>query len=699
MRNRFTASSFAAGLILSSGFFVFSSAQIPADLPPPPAKPKPVPIIAQDQPPIPEPPAKPFEITVERRAQSYARLLEGQRYFWRLQNRRTKAGAGASGKLAREALIKAVELNPNLAEAYTTLAELASLTTGDVAEIVRAANFATRVDPNNFGAHRLLARVYTSQSNLGETNFNQNAAGKAVGEWREVVRLDQRNAEAWAFLSEFYGASSETDKQLEALEKWRGAAQGQEARFFQSVTGKPGLDPDVAAAETGKALLKANRIGEAIEVLSRTFVENPTRETYNALQQVIERATPAEAARAISNLQIAANANPGNSLLLELLAAVLSRTGRADEAANVLRQASERLASSDPTAAGNALEQLGALYTEAGRDADAIAAFENALKIRNIGVEPLAEEDERAFAANILPRLARVYQNTKQTAKARETIVRLGTLLGATDQTADLQMIELLRSSGDSAAALQTARVARRRFPNDATLLRAEAEILADAGKVDEGAALLRSRIINKSRQIGVPAAVRDDFFAHLTISNLYNQAGRSQDAIGAAKQALELSQSQAMSNIALVTLATAENSAGDFRAAESSLREVLKQEPNNATALNNLGYFLAERGERLPEAVELIKRAIEIMPSNASFLDSLGWAYFKGGQLAEAEKLLTEAARRNPNSADIHEHLGDLYNRQGKSQQAAATWRKALNLAKEPNEIARIKGKLNLKK
>lgn len=311
----------------------------------------------------------------------------------------------------------------------------------------------------------------------------------------------------------------------------------------------------------------------------------------------------------------------------------------------------------------------------------------------------LVEEAEREFAANVLPRLVAVYRNTGQPAKARAAVQRLGVLLGTTDPSADLQLIELQRFSGDQAQALQSVRAARRRFPEDANLLRLEAEVLAESGKVDEGVALLRAKIINKTKEIGVPSALRNDFVAHLVISNIYTQNSRAKDAVIAAKQALDLAQDAQMTNIALLTLATAENAGGDLKSAETTLREVLKQEPNNATALNNLGYFLAERGERLPEAVALIKRAIEIMPANPSFLDSLGWAYFKSGQLAEAEKLLTEAARRSPNSPDIQDHLGDLYNRQGKSQQAVATWRKALNLTKDAADIARLKNKIGAAK
>jgi Flp pilus assembly protein TadD len=91
-----------------------------------------------------------------------------------------------------------------------------------------------------------------------------------------------------------------------------------------------------------------------------------------------------------------------------------------------------------------------------------------------------------------------------------------------------------------------------------------------------------------------------------------------------------------------------------------------------------------------------MIQRAVRAEPTNSSFLDSLGWAYFKLGKLDEAERHLSEAARRDTASATIHDHLGDLYLRRGKTEQARAAWQKALALTVEADEITRIKAKLN---
>jgi Flp pilus assembly protein TadD len=110
---------------------------------------------------------------------------------------------------------------------------------------------------------------------------------------------------------------------------------------------------------------------------------------------------------------------------------------------------------------------------------------------------------------------------------------------------------------------------------------------------------------------------------------------------------------------------------------------------------LNNLGYFLLERNEKINEAFELIQRAVKIDPTNPSYLDSLGWAYFKLGKFQEAEQYLKEASFIDTASSTINEHLGDVYQKQGKTEQAQNAWRKALTLASETADIKRIKAKL----
>jgi Tfp pilus assembly protein PilF len=91
-----------------------------------------------------------------------------------------------------------------------------------------------------------------------------------------------------------------------------------------------------------------------------------------------------------------------------------------------------------------------------------------------------------------------------------------------------------------------------------------------------------------------------------------------------------------------------------------------------------------------------MIERAVRAEPTNASYLDSLGWVNFKLGKLTEAERYLSDAARRNPTSATIQEHLGDLFQKLGQQEKAQTYWRRALSLATDNADTVRIKAKLN---
>jgi len=115
------------------------------------------------------------------------------------------------------------------------------------------------------------------------------------------------------------------------------------------------------------------------------------------------------------------------------------------------------------------------------------------------------------------------------------------------------------------------------------------------------------------------------------------------------------------------------------FAEAESAFRQVLSRDPENALALNYLGYMLAERGERLDESVSYLKKALQVEPGNPSYLDSLGWAYFKADKLDLAETNLKSAADQLKTNSVIQEHYGEVLFKLGRFDEAIAAWSRAL--------------------
>lgn len=139
-------------------------------------------------------------------------------------------------------------------------------------------------------------------------------------------------------------------------------------------------------------------------------------------------------------------------------------------------------------------------------------------------------------------------------------------------------------------------------------------------------------------------------------------------------------------------TLGTTYEKTGRSDLAEEVFEKIINKNPDHDKALNYLGYMLAEKGIRLIEAIDYIKRALEIDSTNGSYLDSLGWAYYQLDKLNDAKKYLELAAKKEPRSAEIRNHLGDLYYRLGELSEAIKHWQDALGLKPENEQLIRKK-------
>jgi tetratricopeptide (TPR) repeat protein len=646
------------------------------------------------------------DVSRERREQAYAKLLEGQRYLWSRQRARSQSGIRTAMELARQSVQKAVELDPRLAEAYTVLAELAVLAPPhDADEAIKLATIGIKLNKDNFGSHRILARLYTLKSGLGKSQGNLSAPGqgnslnmefanKAIDEWKELVRLDPRYAEGWAFLAAFYEELGKKQERIDALTNWLASAAPIETQFFRNVFGnQETLSPETATLKLGVALVEEGRTKEAIEILSRAIADEPENTAaVELLREAVETAEADDAVMAVEALKQAVYANPENISLVRLLADIQSRSGRVEEASKNLREIIVKIAEKDKISASNLQVALGDVYADNDRYDEAVAAYKKAFPLRGIESDRIVTDEDRDFAINVYDKILKAYKNADMISEAKALIEETRQVLGKSDLFADRQLIDLYRESGNHAEALKVVRALRAKNPSEYSLMRLEASILTDMGRVDEGVAVIQPLI---GKTTSVPSLMTDDFVNYLFISSLYSQGKRGRQAIEAANKAYSLAQDSERKQIARLTLATAQQMAGEHAAAEKTLREILRQTPRNPIALNNLGYFLVERNEKLEEALELIRQAVRIDPTNPSYLDSLGWAYFKLGKFTEAEKYLRDAARYDSASATIQEHLGDVYQQLNKPELAKKAWKKALNLATDAEDAARLKSKI----
>ena len=130
-----------------------------------------------------------------------------------------------------------------------------------------------------------------------------------------------------------------------------------------------------------------------------------------------------------------------------------------------------------------------------------------------------------------------------------------------------------------------------------------------------------------------------------------------------------------------LLELATVYNGMGKYDEALKRVVVLHREKPDDPTVANFYGYLLAEKGDSLERAAELITEALEKEPENGYFLDSLGWVKFKMGRYDEALKILLEAASKIKDDAVIWEHIGDTYSKLQNSRQAIAAYGKSLSV------------------
>lgn len=128
----------------------------------------------------------------------------------------------------------------------------------------------------------------------------------------------------------------------------------------------------------------------------------------------------------------------------------------------------------------------------------------------------------------------------------------------------------------------------------------------------------------------------------------------------------------------------------------ERLLRQLIQARPEHHHAYNALGYALADRNERLPEAKQLIEKAISLAPNDPYIQDSLGWVEFRLGNTERALTILRGAYGKRPD-AEIAAHLGEVLWVKGQREEALRIWREGLLLANDNETLQQTLRRLNV--
>jgi tetratricopeptide (TPR) repeat protein len=579
---------------------------------------------------------------------------------------------------------RAMELDPQAADIPAELAAL-YLRQNRVEEALATAEQATKIDSTNKEANRVLGIIHAAfaENGSGRQSRNRGADKNATAEhlakaiqYLEIAIDDTPNEadpNVRATLARAYLQRGDYDKAIPLLNglvsqepQWQDgplllaeayAGSGRNAEAIDWLKDRTDDDPRLlptladfyerehrwsdAAAAYEQAIARAPR-----------SVELKTRYASALLNAGGKEATGK--ARAVLNDIVAGGSNNGR--VLYLLAQAERRSGDTAAAERTARKVIAQDAKSPwgYYALAETLEErreYQAVIDELSpplaefRSRSGATAFERSLLLPHVGFayQELGDYD-KAIAA---------FEEARQASPSDPTF--LGYL------------IEANIAAKKYTAAADLAHAGVEQNPDDMRLVRLEAQALRHVGKTDEAVALLEGAAQNHA----------DDPMTHVALAQLYSDADRGPDALAVLQKA----RSKFPDDTSIVfELGAVFDKMKRFPEAEATFRDLLAQQPDNAPAMNYLGYMLADRGERLDESVDLLKKALEIEPDNGSYLDSLGWAYFKEDKLDLAADNLKRAADQQKNNSVIQDHYGEVLFKLGRYQDAIAAWNRALN-------------------
>jgi tetratricopeptide (TPR) repeat protein len=337
----------------------------------------------------------------------------------------------------------------------------------------------------------------------------------------------------------------------------------------------------------------------------------------------------------------------------------------------------------NPEHAARVLFELGRLDAQEERYPAAVQELKRSIELDN------SESDPSRLA------LAQVYEITHATAAAVEEYQRL-----LVDDPDDLELWahigELQAGMGAEADARATFQEIKAKHPNDPAAcawLAADAERAGDfkaaAAVLKDSSALKDDPTLNlrlgyyQLQGGGLKDAMatltdarkrwpKDDRIAYyLALGD--DDLGQYPDAVKLLREVLAIKPEDRDARWQLATILEKMDKIGE---AEPEFRRLIADKPDDAPALNYLGYSLADRGLKLAEAEAFIKRALAIEPANPAYRDSLGWVYFKEGRSTEAIHELDVSAQALSDDDSVWDHIGDARKALGRDEGAWRAWR-----------------------
>jgi tetratricopeptide (TPR) repeat protein len=610
-----------------------------------------------------------------------------------LMARRLESSGDAAGALA--ALERARQLDPQSGEISAEIAGY-YFRQNRAADAVGAAQQALKLDKDNVEAHHILGTVYSTWSEGGAPppagQTTASTRGVAIEHLTAIINtpLMATNPNLQMTLGRLQLRAGKADIAVPILEKV-----AQQAPW----AAEPLLLLYEAQVAQGKIIEAEQSLIQAAEVNPRYFPQ---------LAQFYERTGKWPEAASAYEQAIAGSQKPSRDLQIRYAAALINTEDGGAKARGVLQEllkaspndtrvlymlsTAERSAGDEKSAEATARKILATDPTNVAGLRALVAVLFDRFDYQQIVdvVSPLAKEPSRAKGrefegAAVLVQLGIAQQQLAQWDASIAAFTAAKTLT-PNDQEVDAYLVQANLTARRFDRAEVVAREALARDPNQPRMVRLRAQALLKGGKAAEANKLLEDGVANQpnSREFLVGLA------------DLYSEQKRTADAIRLLEQARKTFGDD---NALTMRLANVYEAGGRLPDAEKELRRLIAEDPLNAEAINALSYMLAEKGLRLPEAIDLAQRALKIEPENPAFLDTLAWALFKNGRADEAVAPISKAAAVLTGNSVIQDHHGDVLEKRGRLAEAVAAWQRALAGDGEQIDRAAIEKKIKAAK
>jgi len=601
----------------------------------------------------------------------------------------------------------AIDADPGSAYLTSGLAELYAKT-GRIRDAVIEAQDIIKKSPNNLEARRLLGRIYLrSLGDMQAGSGSESVLKLAIEQYEQIVRLQPDSMDDHLLLGRLYRLNNDLQKaesEFKTAVKLQPDSEeavttlaylynelGDTARAAQVLSSVPGAERSAKLySALGYTYEQQKQYKEAIEAYRHAIEMD--RDNLDAIRGLAQNLlNDGQADAALDQYKVIADANPEDAQTYVRIAEIYRKQGKFDLALDNLKKAGSMVQDSVEVP-----YNIAAIYQAQGRYDEAIPIMVDLLK-KSEKADGKYSNGERSNRAVFLERLGSIYREQGNNASANETFRQIVALGGDDNiERGYQQIIDTWREAKEWQKALDTAKEAVKKLPTPQLKMVLAAQE-ADTGDADK--ALKEVRALLK----GDANSNSEDREIYIRLAEMNTRLRRFPDAEQALDKAEQLStKSEDKRDIWFLRGATFEREK-HFAEAEEQFQKVLASDPENAAALNYLGYMLADQNVKLEEAFGYIKRAVDLDPTNGAYLDSLGWAYFRLGKYELAEDNLLKASQKINTDPTVHDHLGDLYQKTGRLKLAATNWERALTewnrtLAADvdPADQARVQKKLD---